>query len=93
MTTGLFRAWVRTLLLQASWNYDRMVGIGSAYASIPRLRRLPALAEVPVIYVSGDTSDRTQLRAEQGGATILHKPFDVDELLETVERALTSRAA
>jgi PTS system mannose-specific IID component len=27
--------------MQASWNYDRMVGVGTAFASIPLLRRLP----------------------------------------------------
>ncbi len=35
------RAWVRTLLVQASWNYDRMLGVGTAYASLPLLRGLP----------------------------------------------------
>ena len=37
----LFRTWLRTLVVQASWNYDRMLGVGSAYASIPLLRGLP----------------------------------------------------
>ncbi len=41
MTRGLWRAWLGTLLIQASWNYDRMVGLGSAFASIPLLRDLP----------------------------------------------------
>ncbi len=34
-------AWLRTLLFQASWNYDRMVGVGMAHASEPLLRDLP----------------------------------------------------
>jgi mannose/fructose/N-acetylgalactosamine-specific phosphotransferase system component IID len=37
----LFRTWLRTFVVQASWNYDRMIGVGSAYASIPLLRGLP----------------------------------------------------
>ena len=41
MTPGMLRSWLRTLLVQASWNYDRMVGIGTAYASLPLLRGLP----------------------------------------------------
>jgi PTS system mannose-specific IID component len=41
VTRGLWRAWLGTLLIQASWNYDRMVGLGSAFASIPLLRDLP----------------------------------------------------
>jgi PTS system mannose-specific IID component len=38
---ALFGAWLRTLLLQASWNHDRMVGVGFAFAVEPLLRRLP----------------------------------------------------
>ena len=37
----LFWTWLRTFVVQASWNYDRMIGVGSAYASIPLLRGLP----------------------------------------------------
>jgi PTS system mannose-specific IID component len=32
---------VRTLIVQASWNYERMVGVGVAYAMEPLLRDLP----------------------------------------------------
>jgi PTS system mannose-specific IID component len=38
---GLVRTWVRTLVVQGSWNYDRMVGVGVAYAMEPLLRGLP----------------------------------------------------
>ncbi|NIM52065.1 MAG: hypothetical protein GTN62_01300 [Gemmatimonadales bacterium] len=41
MNGRLLLAWLRTLLVQASWNYDRMVGVGAAYASEPMLRDLP----------------------------------------------------
>src|SRR3990172_6002878 len=41
MTRGMLAAWVRTLIVQASWNYDRMVGLGVAYAMEPLLRGLP----------------------------------------------------
>lgn len=37
----LAATWLRTLLVQASWNYDRMVAIGAAWAIQPLLRRLP----------------------------------------------------
>jgi mannose/fructose/N-acetylgalactosamine-specific phosphotransferase system component IID len=37
----MLTTWVRTLIVQASWNYDRMVGIGVAYAMEPLLRDLP----------------------------------------------------
>lgn len=41
MKRGMLRAWMRTLIVQASWNYDRMVGVGVAYAMEPLLRDLP----------------------------------------------------
>ncbi|MBI3081867.1 MAG: PTS system mannose/fructose/sorbose family transporter subunit IID, partial [Gemmatimonadetes bacterium] len=41
MKRGMLATWARTLIVQASWNYDRMVGIGVAYAMEPLLRDLP----------------------------------------------------
>ena len=41
MKRGLALAWVRTLVVQGSWNYDRMVGVGLAYAMEPLVRDLP----------------------------------------------------
>lgn len=41
MIRGVAGAWLRLFLVQASWNYDLMVGIGSAHASEPLLRDLP----------------------------------------------------
>ncbi len=41
MNGPLVSALLRTLLFQASWNFDRMVGVGMAHASEPLLRTLP----------------------------------------------------
>jgi len=41
MSQGLVRSWFRTLLIQSSWNYERMIGVGVAFASEPILRKLP----------------------------------------------------
>lgn len=41
MKRGMIRAWLRTLLVQASWNYERLLGVGVAYSSEPLLRDLP----------------------------------------------------
>ncbi|MFC1640386.1 PTS system mannose/fructose/sorbose family transporter subunit IID [Gemmatimonadota bacterium] len=41
MSQGLVRSWLRTLLIQASWSYERMIGVGIAFATEPILRRLP----------------------------------------------------
>jgi PTS system mannose-specific IID component len=37
----MLRSWLRTLLVQASWNYDRMLGLGVGHAIEPLLRDLP----------------------------------------------------
>lgn len=41
MKRGMLLAWARTLVVQASWNYERMIGVGVAYAMEPLLRDLP----------------------------------------------------
>lgn len=45
MSQGMVRSWLRTLLIQASWNYERMIGVGVAFASEPILRKLQGGAE------------------------------------------------
>ncbi|HEX9690839.1 MAG TPA: PTS system mannose/fructose/sorbose family transporter subunit IID [Gemmatimonadales bacterium] len=42
MSAGLRAAFWRTLLIQASWGYDRMIGIGMAYAMRPLLPTDPS---------------------------------------------------
>jgi len=41
MSQGIIRGWLRSLLIQASWNYERMIGVGVAFSSEPILRKLP----------------------------------------------------
>jgi PTS system mannose-specific IID component len=40
MTTGLVRASLRLLTVQAAWNYERMTGLGMGYAAEPLLEDL-----------------------------------------------------
>ncbi|WP_208029748.1 PAS domain S-box protein [Rhabdothermincola sediminis] len=54
---------------------------------LAELRAEPATAEVPVAVVSADASTRMVQKFEQAGADFyLTKPFDLDELLEIVDR-------
>jgi mannose/fructose/N-acetylgalactosamine-specific phosphotransferase system component IID len=41
MKLRMIHSCVRMLFVQASWNYERMIGVGIAFASEPLLRRLP----------------------------------------------------
>ncbi len=42
-----FRAWLRLFAVQGSWNYDRMVGLGLAFAMEPLLRDLASGKDHP----------------------------------------------
>lgn len=41
MKRGLVNSWLRSFTVQGSWTYDRMVGLGVAFAMEPLLRDLP----------------------------------------------------
>ena len=67
---------------------------GDGFSVQERFQALEPLAEVPVIYVTGDKSERLDEVAQQhGAAAIFHKPFDSEELIETVHRVLQLKAA
>ena len=59
------------------------------HALLPRLRAIPALAQVPVIAVSADATPASIARAQAAGFTdYLTKPLDTDRLLAVVRAAL-----
>jgi DNA-binding response OmpR family regulator len=64
----------------------RMPGLGGV-ETVAALKRLhPAMA---VLVVSGYASDEARRRCREEGVTwIIHKPFDLDELLDVVRAAL-----
>lgn len=54
-----------------------------------RLRELPGMAEVPVIFVSGAPIPNIVRQARSaGGIYFVRKPFDPDVLIELVDKAL-----
>jgi len=54
-----------------------------------RIKELPILTEVPVIFLSGASIPDIVRRAHQAGGTYyLRKPFDPEVLLDLVQRAL-----
>jgi CheY-like chemotaxis protein len=58
---------------------------------VKALRADPALARIPVIFLSGDTSARRTAAALAAEGCLL-KPVDVDQLLGTVHRILSNDA-
>src|ERR1051326_4201605 len=54
-----------------------------------RIRKLTKYEDMPVIYISGDSSDETRQQAQRLGAfALLLKPFGIRELLDTIKKAL-----
>lgn len=67
---------------------------GDGFTVQDRIAKMPELADVPVIYVTGDTSENTFRAAKAAGAlAIVHKPLEIEELIQEIERALGRRAA
>jgi len=59
-----------------------MPGGMDGYDTLARLRSLPGLAEVPVLFLSADSTPKSKVRGFQaGGMDYVSKPFQADELL------------
>ncbi len=54
-----------------------------------RIRRLPDLGSVPIVFLSASASEETRLHAfEAGGNAFIPKPYEAAEVLNTVKREL-----
>jgi DNA-binding response OmpR family regulator len=68
---------------------DLMMPAGDGYLVMERLKAMPALEGIPVIVVSAmDPRAHESRLAEAGADAFFQKPFDHDELLAAVQRAL-----
>ncbi len=67
---------------------------GDGFGIIERLRKLPELAGIPVIFMTGDNSSQLALRAEELGAFgLIHKPLNLTALLKMIDSASKGRCA
>lgn len=65
---------------------------GDGFTVQQRIERLPHVPDIPVIYVTGDRSERvTRLAESQRAFAVIYKPFDTNQLLDTVREAAESR--
>ena len=65
---------------------------GDGFVILDRLREFDALATIPVVVISAVVRSDTRERIELSGvAAFVEKPFDIDELLQTVESILAAR--
>ncbi|MCC6682518.1 MAG: response regulator [Phycisphaeraceae bacterium] len=67
---------------------------GDGFSVQERLSNHPVLRDIPVIYLTGDQSERLNTLCEQmGGFALFHKPFRLPQLIESINQALRPRAA
>jgi two-component system chemotaxis response regulator CheY len=62
---------------------DLMMPLVTGWQVLEVIQRDPALAGIPVVVLTAATQDRPS-----GVAALLQKPFQVDDLLETIQRLL-----
>jgi CheY-like chemotaxis protein len=68
---------------------DVMLPAGDGYLVMERLKAMPAMEGIPVIVVSAlDPSLQEERLAASGADSYVQKPFDHEELLAAIQRAL-----
>lgn len=68
---------------------DISMPAGSGFDVADRIRSLPRMAGTPLVFITASRKPEFRVRAEQlGAAGYIEKPFDDDELIAVVRRAL-----
>ena len=64
---------------------------GDGFSVQERMKEIPGMTTTPVIYVTGDKSERLDDVAKRlGGYAVIHKPFHIEELIDTALSAMSS---
>lgn len=73
---------------------DLVLPMGDGFMVMQRLKQMPALAEIPIISVSGTNIEIFHRRALESGANVfLPKPLKNDVLLSEIQKLLTAKTA
>jgi CheY-like chemotaxis protein len=73
---------------------DLSLPAGDGYVVMERLRAMPALEGIPVIVVSArDPLSQEERFAQSGADAFFRKPFDYEELMNAILRALGAEPA
>lgn len=65
---------------------DIRMPAGDGFSVLERMRKLPELSNVPVIYMTGDNSPQVDLQAAQLGARgVIHKPIRLSSLMQLID--------
>jgi len=64
---------------------------GDGFTAQDRIAQNPDLQQLPVIYITGEQSERVQQRTANAGTfAVVHKPFDSKDLVRIVHAAISS---
>lgn len=67
---------------------------GDGFSVHDRVMKHPEIALKPVIYMTHDPSTEIEtVAAEHGGYSLLHKPFEMEDLFATIDAALAHGTA
>lgn len=67
---------------------------GDGFSVQERLHSMGTLRDTPVIYITGDKSNRLdELASQYGAISLFHKPFDTENLIQTIYQVLRPQAA
>ncbi len=67
---------------------------GDGFTVQERLGRMEGFEDVPVIYLTGENSERVkEIARTQNAFALLFKPYENDELLDTISKALESKTS
>jgi CheY-like chemotaxis protein len=73
---------------------DLMMPAGDGYVVMERLKAMPALEGIPVIVVSAlDPRTQEPKLSESGADAYFQKPYDHEELVAAIQRALGEQAS
>jgi len=64
---------------------------GNGFSIQSRLATMDKLAGIPIIFITGEQSAEIDKTAQERGAfAVVHKPFETDQLIETIDAAIGS---
>lgn len=62
---------------------------GNGFSVQERIANIDELSSTPIIYITGEDSDRVNRTAQELGAfAVVPKPFETEDLLETIRAAM-----
>lgn len=68
---------------------DIRMPAGDGFSVMERMRKIPELENVPVIYMTGEKSEEMELKAQRMGARgVIHKPIRLSELMGTIDTVM-----